>query len=133
MFTGMTTAEVDTEVVAKASRRKFSPAEKLRILREAERCTARGELGALLRREGLFSSQLGVWRRARERGELGGLSPRSRGPKPRKSDLRDKKIAELERENRKLRAKLERAEGLIEVQKKVSELLGIPLEPDEKN
>lgn len=130
MFTGMTTAEANTEVVAKASRRRFSPAEKLRILREAERCTARGELGALLRREGLYSSQLGDWRRARERGELGGLSPRSRGPKPRKSDERDKKIAELERENRKLRAKLERAEGLIEVQKKVSEILGIPLDRD---
>jgi len=133
MFTGMTTAEVDTEVVAKASRRRFSPAEKLRILREADGCTRPGELGSLLRREGLYSSQLGVWRRARERGELDGLSPRHRGPKSRKPDERDKKIAELERENRKLRAKLERAEGLIEVQKKVSEILGIPLERDEKD
>ena len=133
MFTGMTASKVDTEVVAKASRRRFSPSEKLRILREADGCTQPGELGALLRREGLYSSQLGVWRRARERGELNGLSARRRGPKSRKADERDMKIAELERENRKLRAKLERAEGLIEVQKKVSELLGIPLEQDEKN
>lgn len=132
MFTGMTTAEVDTEVVAKASRRRFSPAEKLRILREADECRERGELGALLRREGIYSSQLGVWRRARKRGELSGLSPRPRGPKSRKPDERDRKILELERENRKLKAKLERAEGLIEVQKKVSEILGIPLDQDEK-
>jgi transposase-like protein len=129
----MTASKADTEVVAKASRRRFSPSEKLRILREAEGCTLPGELGSLLRREGLYSSQLGVWRRARERGELDGLSPGSRGPKSRKPDLRDKKIAELERENRRLRAKLERAEGLIEVQKKVSEILGIRLDQDGKD
>lgn len=132
MFTGMTTAEVDTEVVARASRRRFSAAEKLRILREADGCGERGELGALLRREGIYSSQLGDWRRARDRGELDGLSPRRRGPKSRKADARDQRIAALERENRKLKARLERAEGLIEVQKKVSEILGIPLDQDGK-
>lgn len=133
MFTGMKVSEADTEVVAKARRRRFTAAEKLRILHEADGCTERGELGALLRREGLYSSQLGVWRRARERGELNGLSPRRRGPKSRKPDERDRKITKLEREVRKLRSKLERAEGLIEVQKKVSELLGIPLDQDGKD
>lgn len=133
MFTSMTASEVDTEVVAKARRRRFSAAEKRRILREADGCTQPGELGALLRREGIYSSHLTSWRRARERGELNGLSPRRRGPKPKPADARDKKIAALEREIRKLRSKLERAEGLIEVQKKVSELLGIPLDQDGKN
>jgi transposase-like protein len=128
----MTASKSETEVVAKARRRKFSAAEKLRILREADGCVERGELGALLRREGIYSSQLGDWRRARERGELNGLSARRRGPKAQKPDERDKKVAELERENRKLKAKLERAEGLIEVQKKVSEILGIPLDRDGK-
>lgn len=133
MFTGMTASKSETEVVAKAGRRRFSAAEKLRILRAADACTERGELGALLRREGIYSSQLGDWRRARERGGLTGLSPRGRGPKPKVADARDKKIAALERENRRLRAKLERAEGLIEVQKKVSAILGIPLDQDGKD
>lgn len=133
MFTGMTASKSETEVVARASRRRFSAAEKLRILRKADGCTERGALGALLRREGIYSSQLGDWRRARERGELTGLSPGRRGPKPKVADARDKKIAALERENRRLRAKLERAEGLIEVPKKVSAILGIPLDQDGKD
>jgi transposase len=133
MFTGMRESKTDTEVVAKAQRRRFSAAEKLRILREADGCTRPGEVGALLRREGLYSSHLACWRAARKRGELTGLSPRSRGPKAQRPDARDRKIAELERENRKLQAKLERAEGLIEVQKKVSEILGIPLDQDGKD
>ena len=126
---GMT---VETEVVAKARRRRFTAKEKLRVLREADRCTRPGELGALLRREGLYSSHLSAWRAARQRGELAGLAPRRRGPEPRRVDPRDRKIAELERETRRLQARLGRAEGLIEVQKKVSELLGIPLESDAK-
>lgn len=121
----------ETEVTAKATRRRFTVAEKLRVLKEAERCTKPGELGALLRREGLYSSHLSAWRQARQRGELAGLSPRPRGPKPKPVDPRDKKIAELEREKRRLEARLERAEGLIEVQKKVAALLGTPLESDE--
>ena len=127
---GMT---VETEVVAKARRRRFTATEKLRVLREADRCTRPGELGALLRREGLYSSHLSAWRAARQRGELAGLAPRRRGPEPRRVDPRDRKIAELERETRRLQARLGRAEGLIEVQKKVSELLGIPLESDAKD
>ena len=122
-----------TEVVAKAQRRRFTAAEKLRVLREADGCSKPGELSALLRREGLYSSHLSAWREARRRGELAGLTPRARGPKPKPVDPRDRKIAELERETRRLQARLERAEGLIEVQKKVSQLLGIPLDRDGKD
>jgi transposase-like protein len=121
----------ETEVTAKARRRRFSAAEKLRVLREADRCTKPGELSALLRREGLYSSHLSTWRAARQRGELAGLTPRARGPKAKPVDPRDRKIAELERETRRLQARLERAEGLIAVQKKVAQLLGIPLASDE--
>ena len=124
---------VETEVVEKARRRRFKAAEKLRILKEADRCTKPGELGALLRREGLYSSHLSAWRAARQRGELAGLTARRRGPKPQPVDARDRKIAEFERKTRRLQARLERAEGLIEVQKKVSRLLGIPLTNDDKD
>jgi transposase-like protein len=122
----------ETEVVAKAARRRFTAAEKLRVLREADGCTKPGELSALLRREGLYSSHLSAWRAARKGGELAGLTPRQRGPKAKPVDPRDKKIAELERETRRLQARLERAEGLIEVQKKLSQILGIPLPGDEQ-
>ena len=120
-----------TEVTAKAQRRRFTAAEKLRVLREADRCTKAGELSALLRREGLYSSHLSNWREARRRGELAGLASRVRGPKAKSVDPRDKKIAELELETRRLQARLERAEGLIELQKKVAQLLGNPLPNDE--
>src|SRR5437899_4516363 len=122
-----------TEVTAKAQRRRFSAAEKLRVLRGADRCTKPGELSALLRREGLYSSHLSTWRAARRRGELAGLTPRARGPKAKPVDPRDKKIAELERETRRLQARLERAEGLIAGQKKVAQILGIALESDGKD
>jgi transposase-like protein len=121
----------ETEVLAKAQRRRFTAAEKLRVLREADRCTRPGEVSALLRREGLYSSHLATWRAARSRGELAGLTPRRRGPQAKPVDPRDKKIAELEREGRRLQARLERAEGLIELQKKVAQLLGNPLPNDE--
>jgi transposase-like protein len=135
MSTGMETSRMaaETEVVAKAARRRFTAAEKLRVLREADGCTKPGELSALLRREGLYSSHLAAWRAARRRGELAGLASRARGPKAKPGDPRDRKIAELERETRRLQARLERAEGLIEVQKKVSQLLGIPLASDGKD
>ncbi len=126
---------VDPEVSDKATRRRFSAKYKRRIVREADRCTKPGELGALLRREGLFSSALSTWRRQRDAGELAGLRPAKRGRKARPKDARDKQIAELERETRRLRAKLEQAETVIESQKKVSTLLGIPLKSlnDETN
>jgi transposase-like protein len=127
-LTTAATAEVirptpDPEVPAKARRRRFTAEYKLSILKQAEACREPGELGALLRREGLYSSLLSIWRRQRDEGALGSLS-RRRGPKSKRPDPR---ITELERENRRLRRKLEQAETIIEVQKKVSTLLGIPL------
>ncbi len=86
----------DLEVVGKAERRRFTAEYKQRIVREADRCNKPGEIGALLRREGLYSSHLVTWRAARDRGGLAGLWPRKRGPKVAPRDPRDKKIAELE-------------------------------------
>jgi transposase-like protein len=113
--------------LAKAQRRRFTAEYKRRVLQEAEACSKPGELGALLRREGLYSSHLSAWRAARSRGELAGLRPRKRGPKVQSPDPRDKRIAELERELKRSQARAERAEGLVEVQKKLSQLLGIEL------
>jgi transposase len=117
----------DTEVVAKAQRRRFTAEYKRQIVREADRCTTPGAIGALLRREGLYSSHLRTWRAARDRGELEGLAPKRRGPKAVAPDPRDKKIAEQEREIGKWRKRAERAEALVEVQKKLAILLGTPL------
>jgi transposase-like protein len=114
----------DPEVTAKAKRRRFSVEYRLKILRQADACKAPGELGALLRREGLYSSLLSTWRRQRELGALAELRARRRGPKPKAVDPR---IKELEKENRRLQRKLKQAEMIIDVQKKVHELLGIPL------
>jgi transposase-like protein len=119
-FTGL-----EVEVLAKAKRRRFTLEYKRRILTEADRCRKPGEIGALLRREGLYSSHLSSWRAARERGELGGRGVRRRGPEARLPDPSVKRIAELERENRRLRERAERAEALVEVQKKLSELLAV--------
>lgn len=122
----------DPEVVGKPLRRKFGAQYKLRVLREADTCEA-GELGALLRREGLYSSNLTTWRRQRERGELEALSPKQRGRKTKPADLADIRLAELERENRCLVERLKQAEAIIEVQKKVAALLGNPIENDESS
>ena len=122
----------EIEVPARARRRRFTAAEKLRVLREADACTQSGELSALLRREGLYSSHLADWRKARRNGELAGLTPRPRGPKAKVVDARDRRLAELERENRRLSARLERAEGLIELQKQVAQILSEPLTDDER-
>ena len=118
---------LEVEVLAKAKRRRFTLEYKRRILREADRCRKPGELGALLRREGLYSSSLSNWRAARDRGELGGEGTRKRGPEAKPPDPGARRIAELERENRRLRHRAERAEALVEVQKKLSELLGLDL------
>jgi len=118
------------EVVAKAERRRFTAEYKRRIVREADRCTKPGEIGALLRREGLYSSHLVTWRAARDRGELEGLSPKKRGPKVAPPDPRDKKIAEQEREIARWQKRAERAEAFVEVQKKVAALLGTPFESE---
>jgi len=122
----------EVEVTAKPTRRRYTADYKHRILREAETCTRSGELGALLRREGLYSSNLTVWRKQRERGEIEGLSQKKRGPLPKEKSPVAAKVATLERENRRLKARAERAEGLVELQKKVSEILGIELKHDEE-
>lgn len=128
-------APPDPEVADKPKRRKFSGEYKLRILKTAEACEVPGEIGALLRREGLYSSHLSAWRRQREKGALSGLSPKKRGRKPKAQTPEAKRIAELERKNRqlerekqRLEAKLKRADLMLDIQKKTSELLGISLE-----
>jgi transposase len=123
----------DTEVSSKARRRRFPGEYKRRILKEAEACSQRGEIGALLRREGLYSSHLSAWRVEAEAREVAALSPKKRGPKPKVVDERDQQIEILERRLAGQMARAERAEAVIEVQKKVAEILGIRLPPiDEK-
>ena len=122
---GVAPARDDVEVTAKAQRRRFTAEYKRRILHEADACTKMGEIGALLRREGLYSSILTKWRGMRERGELAGRTTRPRGPKPAR-DGRDQRIAHLERANARLQARAEHAEAIVAVQKKVASLLGTP-------
>jgi transposase len=125
-----------TEVTAKAQRRKFTAEYKRRILDEADACE-RGGLGAFLRREGLYSSHLIAWRRARDAGELAGRTPRKRGPKLQAADPSAAKLADVERENAKLRNEIAKLQIICDVQKKVSRLLGLTLptiaEDDENN
>ena len=111
--------EATSEVIARPVRRRFTAEYKLRILQEADQC-APGELGALLRREGLYSSNLSKWRWQRQAGQLAGLRPNQRG---RKVDAQAQEVARLERENARLQAQLERAELIIEAQKKLLVLL----------
>jgi len=113
----------DPEITPKAKRRTFPAEYKLRILDEAAQCTKPGERGALLRREGLYSSHLTHWRCELRAGALAGLKPKKRGPK---SDPVAVENAQLRREIARLQAKLERAETIIDVQKKLSQLLGLP-------
>lgn len=115
----------DPEVLEHQPRRRFSAGYKLRILKQYEACTQPGEIGALLRREGLYSSNINTWRRQRDEGELRGLSPKKRGRKAKDINPLTKEVARLERENAKLTKKLQQAETIIEVQKKISEILGI--------
>ena len=120
----------EVEMDPKAQRRQFSAKYKLDILERAGECKAPGALGELLRTEGLYSSHLSTWRKQRDAGELAGLTPKKRGRKRVEGDARDRKITELQRENAKLTARAERAEALVELQKKVASLLGTPLEGD---
>ena len=115
----------ETEVVAKAKRRRFSAKEKLRILDEADACAKTGQQGALLRREGLYSSHLSEWRRARERGELNALTPKRRGRKALAPNPLEKEVTALKRALEKSEARARKAEALVELQKKISQLLGI--------
>jgi len=123
------------EVVADAKRRSFTAEYKLRVLAEADAATAQpGSIGALLRREGLYSSHLVAWRRERQSGILKGLTPLKRGPKS-KRNLQDEEVQKLRREIQRLTEELRKAEIVIDVQKKVGALLGWPLpkaDPEEK-
>ena len=121
----------DPEVVPAAERRRFSAGEKLRILEEAEACTEPGEIGALVRREGIYSSYLSRWRQAREREQLMALGGQQRGPKPATDAGLVREVARLRRENERLQARLDQAEAIIEVQKKLSQLLGPSAEENE--
>lgn len=116
----------DPEVRPKATRRRFSAAEKVRILEAADACRKPGELGALLRREGIYSSLLSKWRDQRAKGSLQALTPQQRGRKP-QQDPREAELAAVRRENERLQARLAQAETIIEVQKKLSQLVGLPL------
>ena len=122
----------EVEVLAKAERRRFTKEYKRRILQEADRCRKPGDIGALLRREGLYSSHLSTWRSARDRGDLWGQGTRKRGPEPKPPDPSAKRVAQLERENERLRKRAERAEALVEVQKKLSELLVVEPPPNDE-
>ena len=117
----------DPEVAERAARRRFTAEYKLQILRHAEACASPGEVGALLRREGLYSSHLTTWRRQREQGSLAALSPKKRGRPAGPPSPPARRVAELERDNARLTQRLQQAETIIAVQKKLSEALGIPL------
>ncbi len=114
----------DPEVVAQAKRRRFTAEYKLRVLEEVEQCQEAGAIGALLRREGLYASHLSSWRRQRAAEQLQGLRPKKRGRKP---DPQAVELARLQRENERLKARLEQAETIIEVQKKLCRLLDLPI------
>lgn len=123
----------DPEVPENKRRRKFTAKYKLSILVEADSCTEPGQLGALLRREGLFSSNLTTWRRQREEGLLQAMTPKKRGRKQKKRNPLAKRLNRLENENRRLKQKLKQAELIIETQKKMSEILGIAQHLDESD
>ena len=110
-----------TEVVDKATRRQYTAEYKQRVLGEVDACKGAGEIGALLRREGLYSSLVSKWRQQREKG----LGVHKRGPKP---DAQAAELARLQRENERLRERLRKAELIIDVQKKVAQRLGAPIE-----
>jgi transposase-like protein len=115
----------DPEVPEKKARRKFTAQYKLRIIEEANTCTKPGQIGVLLRREGLYYSNLSIWRKQKEKGLLEALSPKKRGRKEKEKNPLAQRVTQLERENERLRKKLKQAETIIDVQKKISEILGI--------
>jgi len=115
------------KVVARAQRRRFSAAYKLRIVQEADECVRSGQVGELLRREGLYSSQLSDWRRERAAGQRQGLNEKKRGPKP---DVQAAELASLRRENERLKGQLSQAELIISAQKKLAQALEQALTPD---
>ena len=118
-------ASPDPEVPENKPRRKHTAKYKLRILAEADACKQSGQIGALLRREGLYSSSLTTWRRQRKKGLLQAMTPKKRGRKEKQKNPLAKQVAQLENENRRLHLKLKKAELIIEAQKKMAEILGI--------
>lgn len=123
-----TPAGDSAEVVARARRRHFSSADKRRILEAADRCTRPGEIGALMRQEGVYSSSLSTWRRQRETADLTVLEPQKRGPKPPANRAETLRIEQLTRERDRLQSRLDKALLVIDVQKKLAALLGNPIE-----
>jgi transposase len=121
-------APPDPEVEAKPKRRKFTAAYRLRILEEADRCQDPGEIGQLLRREGLYSSHLSSWRKARREGSLAALAPKKRGAKPKVRNPLEPKVRQLEAKVARLETELEKAHTILDVQEKVAGLLGFSLE-----
>ena len=119
------------EVPPKASRRHFTAEYKRRIVELADAAQEQGSVGALLRREGLYSSHLAIWRRQYREGDLAGSKSKKRGRIGKPKDKAERKVQELERENARLRRQLHQAKSVIDVQKKLSELMGIPLETDD--
>ncbi len=122
----------DPEVPGKAARRHFTVEYKLQVLGQADVCQKPGEIGSLLRREGLYSSHLTTWRRQRDAGILSGLKPKKRGRKANPTHSLQAENEQLRKENNRLQKRLKQAELIIEVQKKISQMLGIPLETPEK-
>jgi len=129
---GVKTVVSNPEVSEKASRRSYTAEYKRLILREAEDCKEQGQIGALLRREGLYFSHLTVWRGQVERGTLDALSSKKRGPQARKPDPSVRRIAEQEKEIQKLRARLKKAELIIDAQKKIAEIFQLPCDQKEE-
>jgi len=128
---GVKTVVPNPEVPEKASRRSYTAEYKRLILKEAEVCKERGQVGALLRREGLYFSNLTAWRSQVERGTLDALSSKKRGPKARKPDPSVRRITEQEKEIQKLRARLRKAELIIDAQKKIAEIFQLPRDQKE--
>ena len=124
------TAPPDPQVAATAKRRQFSGADKRRILSAADRCTKPGELGALLRKEGLYSSLLSTWRKQRARGDASGLEVHKRGRKPDPAAAEQRKVAAMQVQIDRLNRRLAQAHEIIEVQKKLCVLLGLPTADD---
>jgi transposase len=121
------------EVDEKAVRRRFTAEYKIKILDEADGCQELGQLGALLRREGLYSSHLANWRRLRMKGTLASLKPKKRGRKRKPNDKAAQELQRLQRENRRLAERLRQAETIIDVQKKVCEVLGMATPPNNED
>ena len=124
-------ARSDPEVIAKPKRRQFTAQYRLRILEEADRCLEPGAVGQLLRREGLYSSHLTSWRKARREGSLRGLTSKQRGVKPKPRNPLDSKVRELEAKVTRLEKELHQAHTILDVQGKVAGLLGINLNNDD--